>query len=280
MIICRPIFDLAGGGFSVEILLCWGEGGVPSLHWQVDDGLRIHRTWRRASELVYPARRKEHLQQLRKTGRHTPSPCSLNQLPSSLFVFELSRLGFESCLHRPGTEVGLSGIVRCFAGRQNRRQPRLDFLLYLLVCGGVKGIPGTAWRLRGDREPGRTNGRGESRLGLSAHPGSTVIFGTRNCAQHDCVDSRAVSQQRRNVRRAKQQVHAMPSSGIVLHRVQPPRLPFVAKAGGLDGSRTRCQQNSPHIREWSVCSGYSPCARTFLLCLDKILKSSCISRRS
>ena len=57
-------------------------------------------------------------------------------------------------------------------------------------------------------------------------------------------------EQSRNVPSVVRQARAIPSSGIVLHRVQPSRLPFGARAGGLDGTSPRCDNRSPHRREW------------------------------
>ena len=50
---------------------------------------------------------------------------------------------------------------------------------------------GTTADGRRTRSPGRTISRGEPGLGVSAHPGSVVQSGSRNCPQHDCRDSLA-----------------------------------------------------------------------------------------
>ena len=84
-------------------------------------------------------------------------------------------------------------------------------------------------------------------------------------------------EQSRNVPSAEGRVRAIPTIGIVLHHVQPSRLPFGAKAGGLDGASTRCTKCRPPRREWRRCSAIQSGRRdistlpergTFLLCGD------------
>ena len=66
--------------------------------------------------------------------------------------------------------------------------------------------------------------------------------------------TRGLSRQSRNVPLAEGQERAIPQMGIVLHHVQPSRLPFGAKTGGVDGTSTRCRNRSPARRECRRCS--------------------------
>ena len=59
---------------------------------------------------------------------------------------------------------------------------------------------------------------------------------------------------------------AIPSIKIVLHRGQPSRLPSGAKAGGLDGTRPRCDKNSREEGMARLGLAAARQNRTFLLC--------------